>query len=427
MKTLIKGGRLIDPAAGIDEAMDVLIDQDKIEAILTPQEGEAIAAEKKAKLFNADGMVVTPGFIDIHVHLREPGFEHKETVATGTEAAVAGGFTAVACMANTDPVNDNQAITQYILTKAAQRGKARVYPIGAMTVGLKGEALADIGELKAAGCVAVSDDGETIMNAELMRRGLEYASMLDLAVISHCEDRNLKGSGVMNEGFVATELGLPPIPASSEEIMVARDILLAGAAGAQVHIAHVSCAGSVELIRWGKAKGINVTAEVTPHHFTLTDEDVRGYDPNFKMSPPLRTEADRLALIQGLADGTIDCIATDHAPHDLVIKNLEYEVAANGIIGLESALPLTMKLVEDGHLTLKRAIEALTSGPARVLSLPGGTLAVGRDADITVFDPQAKYRFDYSCIRSRSKNSPFLDWEVTGRVIGVFVGGKLYQ
>jgi dihydroorotase len=424
MKRLIKGGRVVDPASGTDRIADVLIEGETIRGVLDPRDGDAVAHGGDAEVFRADGMVVAPGFIDLHVHLREPGYEHKETVATGTDAAVAGGFTAVACMANTNPVNDNQAVTEYILAKARAAGKAKVYPIGALTVGLKGEALADIGELKAAGVVALSDDGETVMNAEVMRCGLRYAAMFGLAVISHCEDRVLRGDGVMHEGFVSTELGLPPIPGVAEEVMVARDLLLARETGARLHVAHVSSAGSVDLIRWGKSIGVNVTAEAAPHHFILTDEAVRGYDPNFKMSPPLCGEEDRAALVRGMADGTIDCIATDHAPHDLVIKNLEFEKSANGVIGLETALPLTLRLVREGSLPLARAIELLTIGPARALGLPGGTLAAGADADVVVFDPEARYRYDATMVRSRSKNSPFLGWEMTGRVVRTFVRGR---
>jgi len=424
MKKLIKGGRVIDDANGVDGRFEVLVEDAKVAAVLIPEEAAKHEKDDQVQVLEADGMIVTPGFMDMHVHLREPGYEYKETIRTGTEAAAAGGFTAVACMANTNPINDCQPVTEYILTRAENEGVVRVHAIGAMTKGQKGEALSEIGELKEAGIVALSDDGMPVMNSELARRGFEYAAMFDLPVIVHSEDLELSAGGVMNEGFVSTELGLPPIPAIAEEIMVARDLLLAKYTGCRVHVAHVSTAGSVALIRWAKQSGFPVTAEATPHHFTLTDESVRGYGTNFKMSPPLRSEEDRLALIEGLSDGTIDAIATDHAPHDAVVKEMEFDKAANGVIGLETALPLALKLVEEGRMEISRMVELLTCGPARILGLPAGTLTPGVEADITVFDPGLEHLYDAASVKSRSRNSPFLGWTLKGKVLHVLVSGE---
>jgi dihydroorotase len=363
--------------------------------------------------------------IDIHTHLREPGYEYKESIESGSAAAVAGGFTSIACMANTNPVNDDAAVTEYILDKARAVGLAQVFPIGAVSVGLAGERLAEIGELKQAGVVGISDDGKSVMNSQLMRRALEYAGMFGLPVISHCEDTNLAAHGVMHEGRVSTELGLRGIPAQAEDIMVARDIALAELTGGRLHIAHVSTAGAVRLVRDAKARGLRVTAEVTPHHLFLTDEAVRGYDPNTKMYPPLRTAADAEALRQALKDGTIDAIATDHAPHDLADKEVEFDQAPVGIIGLETSLPLTLRLVNEGVLTLAEAIAKLTWEPSQVLGLDKGTLQVEADADVTLIDVQTDYVVDRREFRSKSRNSPFHGWTLKGRAVMTLCAGKV--
>lgn len=425
MKILIRGGKVVDPANRINGPRDVFISNRKIAAVVKP--GEPIKGAVAGKVFEIDakGLVICPGLIDIHVHLREPGYEQKETIETGTSAAVAGGFTSVVCMANTNPVNDNETITEFILSVARRTGHCRVYPIGAVTKGLKGEYLTEMGWLKEAGVVAVSDDGNGIANSALARRALEYAGMFNLPVIVHCEDKDLVGSGVMNSGFVSCELGLPGNPVCAEEVMVARDLVLARVSKGHLHVAHVSTAGSVEMIREAKARGVKVTSEATPHHFTLTEENVRGYDTNCKMAPPLRTEKDRQALIDGLADGTIDAIVTDHAPHEQLQKICEFDKAANGIIGLETALPLTLELVRQKRITLKRAIELLTIGPAKVLGLPGGTLSIGADADVTLFDPKEKWDYILEQIKSRSHNTPWLNQTMTGKVKFTVVNGNV--
>jgi dihydroorotase len=377
---------------------------------------------------DAAGKVVCPGFIDIHVHLREPGYEYKETVATGTRAAAAGGFTAVACMANTNPVNDNGAVTDYILAKARVEGVVRVHPIGAVTKNLRGEELAELAELAEAGCVAFSDDGRCVMNAALYRRALEYTLPFGLPVISHAEDTHLSLGFTMNEGVVSTEIGLPGSPAAAEDVMVARDILLAELTGAHVHIAHLSTAGAVRLVRDGKARGVRVTAEVTPHHMILTEEAVRSYDANTKMAPPLRTKRDTEALVEALADGTIDCIATDHAPHALAEKEGEFDRAAFGIVGLETAVAVLMdRLVGPGLLPLGTLVSRLSRDPARLLNLPGGSLAAGAPADITILDPERKATVDPVKFRSKSRNTPFGGWTLTGGPWLTIVGGKVVR
>jgi dihydroorotase len=368
---------------------------------------------------------VTPGLIDIHVHLRDPGYEYKEDIASGTRAAVAGGFTAVACMPNTNPVNDNKAVTQYIRQRAAEVGLAHVFPVGAITKGLKGESLSEMGELKEAGCLAVSDDGKPVLNGELMRRALEYSRPFGLTLISHAEDLTLVGEGVMNEGFVATELGLKGIPWVAEDAAVARDVMLAEFTGGRLHVAHVSTRGAVEIVRAAKKRGVRVTCEATPHHFTLTDDAIRGYNTNAKMNPPLRSADDVAALREGLADGTIDAIATDHAPHHYDEKNVEFNLALNGIVGLETALPLTLRLVADGALDLVRAIALLTCGPARSLGIQRGTLSLGAPADITVIDPEHKWSIDRSKLLSKSKNTPFDGWKVKGAAAWTIVDGRV--
>ncbi len=416
---LIKGGRVIDPSQGIDGIRDVLIEKGKIAAI-----GEKLDA-KGAEVIDAAGKLVTPGLIDIHVHLRDPGLEYKEDIVSGTAAAVAGGFTAVACMPNTKPINDNQVVTRYILDKAAKEGHCRVYPVASITKGLDGESLSEIGELRECGCPAISDDGKPVRNSELMRRAMEYARPFGMTVITHAEDLQLVGEGVMNDGPVATELGLKGIPWVAEDAATARDIMLAEFTGAHLHVAHVSTKGSIELVRQAKARGVRVTCEVAPHHFTLTDEAVRGYNTNAKMNPPLRSEEDRQALLKGLADGTVDAIATDHAPHHLDEKNVEFNLAMNGIVGLETALPLTLKLVADGVIDLGRAVTLLTSGPATVLGLEGGSLKVGAVADVTVIDSGLSWKVDAQKLRSKSKNTPFDGWDLKGAAVCTIVGGKI--
>jgi len=356
-KILIKGGRVISPAQKLDKTCDVLIEKGKVAAI-----GKNLDA-KGADLIDAAGMVVTPGLVDIHVHLRDPGLEYKEDIASGTLSAVTGGFTSVACMPNTQPVNDNQTVTSHILNKAAKEGHCRVFPIASITKGLKGESLTEMGELKELGVFAVSDDGRPVSNPQLMRRAMEYARPFDMTIISHAEDLDLVGSGVMNEGPVSTELGLKGIPWVAEDAATSREAMLAEFTGAHLHVAHVSTKGSIDIVRQAKKRGVNITCEAVPHHFILTDEAVRGYNTNAKMNPPLRSAEDREAVRQGIADGTVDAIATDHAPHHIDEKNVEFAIAMNGIVGLETALPLTLKLVEEGLIDLSKAIELLTSGP----------------------------------------------------------------
>ncbi|WP_454061615.1 dihydroorotase [Candidatus Nitrospira salsa] len=423
MNVLIWGGMVIDPGRH-HEISDVLIRDGKIQAI-----GENLVdpENEKAELLviNANGLVVAPGFVDLHAHLREPGFEYKETIETGTASAVAGGFTSVCCMPNTQPVNDSQTVTEFILSKARKAGNAHVFPIGAITKGSEGAELAEIGELHSAGCVAISDDGRPVMNSQVMRRAMEYAKAFDLPVVDHCECLHLTDSGCMNEGFVSTELGMPGIPNASEDVMVARNIALAELTGSRLHLAHLSTAGSVQLTRQAKAKGLPVTAEVCPHHFSLTDEATRAFNTNAKMNPPLRTAHDVEALKAGLADGTIDCIATDHAPHAAQEKQLEFDKAPFGILGFETALPLTMALVDEGVLTLEQAIEKLTSAPAKVFSLKKGTLEVGCDADVVLIDPAFTWVVDPAKFHSKSQNTPFTGWNVKGKVIKTIVGGTV--
>ena len=415
---------MIDPANGRDGTFDILIENGTVSRI-----GRDLPVDG-AEVFEIQrGWVVTPGLVDIHVHLREPGQEHKETVATGTASAVAGGFTAVACMPNTDPVNDHAGITQFILKKAAEAGRARVYPIGAVSLGSKGEHLAELGEQKAAGCVAFTDDGRPVATALLMRRALEYAGMLGVPIINHCEDPSLKGDGVAHEGFVAARLGLRGIPGEAESIMVERDISLAELAGAHVHIAHMSARQSLRAVRAGKERGVRVTCEVAQHHFTLTDDALDGavkYDTNLKMNPPLRAAADRDAMLDGIADGSVDVIATDHAPHHADEKMVEFDRAPFGIVGLETAVPLVFdRLVHPGRISLTRMVELLSLNPARLLHLTGGTLSEGAPADITVLAPDLVSTIDAARLVSRSKNTPFDRWRLTGGVAATIVGGKV--
>jgi dihydroorotase len=424
MTLLLKGGRVVDPAAGRDGEFDVLIEDGLVARI-----GRGLPVDGAEVLEVGPGWIVAPGLIDMHVHLREPGQEHKETIATGTAAAAAGGFTAVACMPNTEPVNDHAGITQFILKRAAESNLARVYPIGAVSLGSKGEQLAELGEQQAAGCVAFSDDGRPVATALLMRRALEYAGMLGVPIIDHCEDPSLKGDGVAHEGYHASALGLRGIPGEAESVMVERDVSLAGLTGAHVHIAHLSARQSLRAVRAGKDRGVRVTCEVTPHHFTLTDALLEGpvqYDTNVKMNPPLRETADRDAMIAGIADGTVDVIATDHAPHHADEKLVEFDRAPFGIVGLETAVPLVFdRLVHAGRIPVRRAIELLAANPARVLGLPGGTLVEGGPADLTIIDPERRVTIDAAALASRSKNTPFHGWQLRGAAIATIVGGRV--
>ena len=418
---LLQNGRVIDPANAVDGVYDVLLADGLIISLSAP--GSAIAPPG-ATVFDVAGKWVVPGLIDMHVHLREPGQEHKETVETGTRAAAAGGFTAVACMPNTVPVNDNQAVTVLILAKAAASGLARVYPVASISCGSKGEGLAEFGELKQAGAVAVSDDGWPVSNSQLMRRALEYAGSHDLLVISHAEEMSLSRHGAMNDGPLATRLGLRGIPHVAEEIMVYRDLALAEYTGRPLHIAHVSTRESVDLIRRAKAKGCEVSAETAPHYFILTEAAVDNYNTLAKMNPPLRTQADVDAIRAGLRDGTLDAIATDHAPHSELDKEVEFDLAANGIIGLETAVPLTLQLVREKVLDAERMVRLLSLNPARILGVAGGTLSVGAPADVTVIDPEKKFVFSEERIFSRSRNSPFLGWEMRGKAVLTIMGGR---
>ncbi|MEQ1898093.1 MAG: dihydroorotase [Vicinamibacterales bacterium] len=423
MKRLLRGGRVVDPATGIDGHFDVLIDGDRIAKV-----GKDLPVDGAEVLEIPAGFIISPGLIDMHVHLREPGQEHKETVATGTSAAIAGGFTAVACMPNTTPINDNANVTSYILAKAREANLARVYPIGAVSRGSKGEFLADIADMRGAGCVALSDDGWPVRTALMMRRALEYAGMFGMPVIDHCEDPSLRADGVAHEGCCAGILGLKGIPAAAESIMAARDILLSEVTGSAVHIAHMSARTSLREVRKGKEVGIRVTCEVTPHHFTLTDDALAApvpYDTNTKMNPPLREVADRDSMIAGIADGSIDAIATDHAPHHYDEKKVEFDQAPFGIVGLETAVSLTFdRLVHAGVIGLSRMVALLSTNPARILSIPGGTLAEGSLADITILAPDLKVRVAAASMRTRSKNMPFEGWELRGGVAATIVGGR---
>jgi dihydroorotase len=420
---VIKNGRVVDPSGKIDGIYDISIAGGKITSL--SNSGESEGEGSGSDVIDATGNLVIPGLIDIHVHLREPGHEYKETIASGAMAAVAGGFTTIACMANTDPVNDNGSVTRYILAKAGLANLVNLLPIGAATKGLRGEALAEIGELSDAGCVAISDDGMPVADGSLMRKVFEYARTFNLPVITHCEEPAIVGDGVMNEGITSTRLGLMGIPNAAEDAMVSRDITLAELTGGRLHIAHISTRDAVEMVRRAKERGLRVTAEVTPHHLTLTDDAVKGYDTNAKMNPPLRGEHDREAVIQGLKDGTIDCVATDHAPHSTIEKDIEFDRAANGIVGLETALPLVLSLVEKDILTLSQAIERMTAGPASVLGFDKGTLQVGADADITIIDTAREWVVEANRFHSKGRNTPFEGWKMKGRVMKTIVGGRV--
>ena len=421
MKLLIKGGLVIDPSQNIHQQLDLLLVDGKVFEL-----GYGLTAAG-AEVIDAGGLLVVPGLIDAHVHLREPGFEAKETIASGTAAAAMGGFTGVACMPNTNPVADNRAVIRYIVETAAREGLVNVYPVGASPKGSLGEELAEIADLAEAGAVALSDDGRPVMNAEVMRRALEYAQMFNLPIISHCEDKNLAGDGVMNEGYWSTILGLRGIPAAAEEVMVARDLILAAAAGARLHIAHASTAGSVRLIREAKSRGVKVTAEAAPHHLALTDAAVQDYDTATKVNPPLRSDQDVESLRQGLREEVIDLIATDHAPHTVEDKDVEYDLASFGIVGLETAVPWLMtELVVKDIITMSGLIAAMTVKPARLLGLPTkGSLQPGMDADLAVIDPGLELIVDPQRFASRGRNTPLAGRKLRGWPLLTIVGGRL--
>ena len=420
MNLLIRGGRVIDPSQQMDDTVDILVENGLVKEI-----GKGLNIPAGIEVIDASGKYVVPGLIDMHVHLRDPGLEYKEDIISGTLAAATGGFTSIVCMPNTKPVIDNKAIAGYIINKAIKEGFCNVFPVGSITYGMSGDRLAEMGELKEAGCVAVSDDGKPVSNSELMRRALEYANGIGIPVITHAEDLSLVGEGVMNEGITSTEIGLKGIPRIAEDIATARDVMLAEYANAPIHIAHVSTKGSVRIIREAKSRGVRVTCETAPHYFTLTDDAVRGYDTNAKMNPPLREADDVAAIKEGLKDGTIDCIATDHAPHHLDEKDVEFDVAMNGIIGLETSLPLSLKLVENGVLTLNQLIEKMSCKPSNILDLKRGTLKAGSVADITMIDPDAEWSVEKERLASKSKNSPFLGWKMRGAASATILAGKI--
>lgn len=421
MKTLIQNGLLVNPR-GVNGAYDLSIDGERIEKI----SAQPLDPAGYDQVIDAQGKWVTPGLVDMHVHLREPGFEYKEDIASGTLAAVHGGFTAVACMPNTNPVNDDVSVTGYIKMKAQQKGHCRVYPIAAITKGLEGKELSEFGLLLQAGAVGFSDDGKPVTDANRMRLALQYALNFDALLLSHCEVASLSAEGSMNEGMVAASLGLKGIPAAAEDAMVARDIMLAETYGSRLHICHVSTKGSVELVRQAKARGVRVSCETAPHYFSATEEWVEGYDTNAKMNPPLRTAGDVQAIKEGLADGTIDAIATDHAPHHLDEKRIEFALALNGIVGLETAFSLGMtNLVEPGLISPERLIELMSARPAEILQVEGGVLKEGAPADIAILDPADSITYTEEMLHSKSKNSPFLGREYRGRVVHTIVGGKV--
>ena len=415
---LIKNGRVVDPSRHFDQVADVLLADGKVAAIAKR------ITEKADEVIEAKGLVVSPGLIDMHVHLREPGNAEEETIASGSAAAVAGGFTSVACMPNTEPAVDSPASAEYVVLQAARAGKANIYPIGAITRNREGKDIAEIGQLSRGGAVAFSDDGDSVPNAEVMRVALEYANMFNRPIIVHCEDKNLAGVGVMNEGYVSMVLGLPGIPNASEEIMVNRDITLAEMTGGRLHIAHVTTRGSVDLVRGAKRRKVRVTGETCPHYIALTDEAVRGYDANFKMNPPLRTAADQRALLRGLRDGTIDVIASDHAPHAPEEKDVEFVYAPFGVIGMETSLGVVLtELLHKKVLGLSELLAKMTIAPARILNLAKGTLAVGADADVTIIDLDREWTVDVTKFMSKSRNCPFAGWKLRGKAVFTIVGG----
>jgi dihydroorotase len=424
-RLLLKGGRVVDPASGTDAPLDLLL----VDGRIAERRNPGAPPPSGTRVMDVAGQVVCPGFIDMHVHLREPGHEHKETIETGTRAAAAGGFTSVACMPNTDPPNDGLAATEYVVTESRRRGVVNVFPIGCVSKGMKGEELAEIGDMVRAGAVAVSDDGRPVASSYLMRMALEYTKIFDIPVIDHCEDRSLSAGGAMHEGSISTVLGLRGIPAASEEIAVGRDLAITALTGGRLHVAHLSTHGSLQQVRRARSEGgVRVTCEATPHHLVLTEAAVQAsdYDANTKMNPPLRGETDRQALLGGLQDGTIDAIATDHAPHHLDEKLQEFDDAPFGIIGLEAAVPLMMdRLVHGGIIDLARLVTLMSLNPARILRLDRGTLAVGAVADVTVIDPGLSARLDVSRFRSKSRNCPFHGWTLKGWPVATVVGGRV--
>jgi len=439
MNILIKNGRIIDPSQNIDGIGEILVKDGKIQEInLVPKRGSSEARKKKVPGSGASGLtdlqtidasdcIVIPGLVDLHTHLREPGYEYKETIMTGTKAAVRGGFTSICCMPNTNPVNDTIAVTEFIIEKALKEGFCNVYPIGAITKGQKNEELAELEALNRSGCVAFSDDGKPVTNSLIMRRALEYSKIFGIPIISHCEDQYLFEGGVMNEGFVSTILGLKGIPKAAEEIMVSRDIALCELTGGRLHIAHVSCERSVQLIREAKSRGLNVTAETCPHYFSITDESLLSYDTNFKVNPPVRTQKDVDAIKEGLKDGTIDVIATDHAPHHIDDKNREFDTAAFGISGLETAFSLGLQLVGQGIFDLNQLIAAMTIIPSKIINIPKGALSSGVEADIAIINTENEFIVDSSRFLSKGKNSPFNGWSLKGTVEKTISMGKVYD
>lgn len=431
---LIKNGHIIDPSQDIDAVGDILIENGKIIELRVKSSESGVkdnsklkTQNSKLKIIDATGLSVLPGLVDMHVHLREPGFDYKETIKTGTMAAVKGGITSVCCMPNTNPVNDNETVTEFILRKTYAEGACYVYPVGAITKGQKGEELAEMGMMKDAGCVAFSDDGRPVMSSLIMRRALEYSKAFNVPVISHCEDMNLSEGGVVNEGRLSAQMGLKGIPSASEDVMVARDIILAEMTGGRLHIAHVSTEGSVRLIRQAKERGVNVTAETCPHYFTITEDSVKGYNTNAKVNPPLRTQKDVEAIIKGLKDGTIDAIATDHAPHHRDEKLQEFDKAPSGISGFETALSLSLRLVYEGILTMSQLVEKMALVPARILGIDAGTLKVGFDADIAIVDMNKEFKVESEKFLSKGKNTPFEGWTLKGMPVITICKGKVYD
>lgn len=431
MNILIKNGHILDPSQGIDGIGDILIEDGKVKGIgdlgLGISKTKPQPPDSNTRIIDASGLFVLPGLIDMHTHLREPGFEYKETIKTGTNAAIKGGFTAVCAMPNTNPVNDNSSVTEFIMRKAIQEGACMIYPIGAITKGQKGEELAEMGIMREEGCVAFSDDGRPVMNSLIMRRAFEYSRTFNVPIISHCEDLYLSESGVMNEGLLSLTLGLRGIPAEAESIMAGRDCALAGLTGGRLHIAHVSTEGTVHIIRDAKDQGINVTAETCPHYFTLTEDAVKGYNTNAKVNPPLRTEKDIKAIKKALKEGVIDVIATDHAPHHRDEKLGEFDHAPSGISGLETALSLSLKLVHENILSMSQLIEKMALNPARILGISKGTLKPGSDADVVIVDPDFEYTVDERQFVSKGRNTPFDGWILKGRTVKTLCKGKIYE